>query len=531
MEAPYFHLGVCGHVSPTGKYPSVVVPIGFIHGKYASVQAGPDGDPVLSLFDPQYGFEEHSPQLCDQLLDFDYRTSGLFAYSRSEVVSFRRTQLGLFLREALGDARTVGSDPFVRLSLAYSTQDFASVRGEIGRCVLSLMASESPLIARWYGSQREKALFQFPGMDAALPEAHADLPEVVATRTVSEWSRKRLRTRGESVLVAGTQLELSDLLFGARSDRSLSYAVKHVSRAEFGPAIACLSDYPKASRRGPRESSGSAELLRAECAVSLGHLTSAVCRLASARSAFQSTSNFLDGEHQTRNSRLASFCDHRLRKIQELSPVVVLFDAHDEASCRAAKRLSKFMAQAVLLEAEPLTMARVSDLALQMSLSIVLIVGSSFASNDLFRPYLRRDTWRARFAEVGMTLPGTGGSEISWSKLQSTMGSDFREHLAALGLAGGGGGAPGRDSGYEDTPSGISTIREAIGKFGTASDRELMIADADVFRLVEPRMIGTALPGVFASPEPSLIEILRLEDESGGMESTARRIRAEFARF
>ncbi len=144
-----------GHDSPTGRYPSPVVPV------------CEDGDRLLVFFrsgsevvheevSAAAEFVRHAPDLRDRLRFFHADTSGLFAFSERDVISYSISAEKDFFEYLLQDARFERGDPFLRLAFAMDVGHSDLVGIEIVRATAAMQESAAEFLPRWYAQILER---------------------------------------------------------------------------------------------------------------------------------------------------------------------------------------------------------------------------------------------------------------------------------------------------------------------------------------------------------------------------------------
>ena len=141
-----------GHDSPTGKYPSPVVPIGRFLDTGELVAVYIDSikfEPVLEPVAKNATFVHHDATLKELLKNFDYRKDSLFALTPEDVKFYAVQDEEKFFKGLLADEDFASTNPFLRLSLAEATKDFLLVRKVLDPCEKFLEENAPDLAPTW----------------------------------------------------------------------------------------------------------------------------------------------------------------------------------------------------------------------------------------------------------------------------------------------------------------------------------------------------------------------------------------------
>lgn len=133
-----------GHDSPTGEYPSPVMPIGEREGVLVVAYRGVAGVEFEEI-PADAIYERHA------VADFEVERDVLFAFSPSEVIRFAVEDEQLFFDAVLQDPRMKDADAFFRLAIAIDTKHPDLVSAELVRARRRMSENAPHYVNAWYG--------------------------------------------------------------------------------------------------------------------------------------------------------------------------------------------------------------------------------------------------------------------------------------------------------------------------------------------------------------------------------------------
>lgn len=217
-----------GYDSPTGEYPSPVVPVGERDGMLCVGWRGADG---VELEEVQREVQfVHYP-----MHDFDVVRDALFAFELGDVVAYPIEDEPLFFDAVLRDPRMKEADPFFRLALAIETGHEDVITSELVRARRRMQKNAPHYADRWY----EETLARFGEEWTARGDQlrtldDADLPcpprAVLAGVALAERAFTREVTRLRDVLAHSSGNGKVEQLDGLRSAVSADVIISMAGR-------------------------------------------------------------------------------------------------------------------------------------------------------------------------------------------------------------------------------------------------------------------------------------------------------------
>lgn len=146
-----------GYSHPFDEYPAPIVPIGYYEDKLVAVYLDPSNPSDIFLdLDQDHQYIKFNDQLKQDFADFNYLEDKLFAFSPDVIAPYPVAEEKEFYKDVLRKKDLSYENPFLRYSLAKTTEDIEVIQQELIHCLKYLQSNSPLMIPSWYEIEKNE---------------------------------------------------------------------------------------------------------------------------------------------------------------------------------------------------------------------------------------------------------------------------------------------------------------------------------------------------------------------------------------